>query len=366
MNSSKRTTGKKMPNRAKINKSGLNENAQVARVENLDTCVENGSPSRKIEETNVIPTGRQLPRTPVKRTSLGEKKDADENVPRSDFEEVAGNTGKVGFSKPDVPEQHQLNEGQNKVNRRPSTISVTSRHLEEMEPDCFIQGMVGYQWTQEDLEFVQRTKNGRQIQQLKSELSTLLKQLEEEHKKRDLALAAREKMLVDHPEIAAFGVTVQLARDFLRQKLGASDVEALEPESLLEQIQIADVQQATRIKRAAVTGLEKRLAKTEKVRKQQEKQNQESERQKKSILQKQAKVDGLNNELSELKSQLSQAEAALRDKQKQVEAMKALEPAVKESEVDMAKVVRRSKRIAKRKENFLERDAILKKISALN
>lgn len=46
-------------------------------------------------------------------------------------------------------------------------------------------------------------------------------------------------------------------------------------------------------------------------------------------------------------------------------ALKVKKKPQKEEEVDMTKVLRRSKRIAIRKEKLLEREAILKKINAL-
>ncbi|XP_064167001.1 uncharacterized protein si:dkeyp-34c12.1 [Anguilla rostrata] len=363
--------------RGKFKKSNA-DNVGLSHLENSNVCVQHRSPRWKAPDT--IPTGRQLPRTPVKRTSLVEKnceietRDIlvtkrginSENAPCFSAA-VRGSPAKDDFSKGVVPEHRQMDEGlQRKLIRRPSTIFVTEKQPEEINPDCFIEGMVGYQWTQEDLEFVENTKNKRLIQQQKSELSVLLKQLEEVHRKRELILDSREKFRTNHPEFAAFDLTRLLARDFLSQRAEAAEVEALDPESLLAQIQGADVQRALYQERAELAELEKRWTTVQKLRKLQEKQSREAEQQEDAILQKQAKVDGLNTELSELKMKLLQAENALQATQKQMEALKVPESAVDESEVDIDKVLRRSKRIERRKQNFLEREEILRQIHSFN
>ncbi|KAJ8255945.1 hypothetical protein COCON_G00198090 [Conger conger] len=356
------------------------DKVRASRLENSNVCGQPRSPRGVVLGT--IPTGRQLPRTPVKRTSLGEKKNEietrdilaskhginDENTPYSGCFpiEVRDNPVKDGFGKGVVPEHRETDEGlQRKFVRRPSTISVTTKQPEEMSPDCFVKTMVGYQWTQEDLEFVENTKTKRLVQQMKNELSVLRKQLTVEQQKRGHTLASRGKLLANHPEAAAVASTVHLARDFLSQRLGAAEVEALDPKSLLAQIQGAEIQQDVHQERLEVAELEKKLTAAQKLRKCQEKQSREAEQQENEILQKQAKVDGLNNELAELKSKLLQAENALQATQKQMEVHKVPEPTKDESEVDMDKVLRRSRRIAKRKDNFQEREAILRKIRSV-
>ncbi|XP_036396746.1 uncharacterized protein si:dkeyp-34c12.1 [Megalops cyprinoides] len=373
MNSTKRSRGssKKTANKTKV-KSNV---STVSRLENSTTCAELSSPGRKA--LNTIPTGNQLPRTPVKRNSLttayaletqrhdkhpvsSSGNDADENPSA-----VRGNIAKDRLSTPEVPGQQQRDEGvQRKLARRNSTISAAAQ-LENADPDHFIRGMQGYQWTAADLEFVERTKMEREIQQLKSELKTLQRQRKDEQQKRDLSLANREKVQADLTEMDAFDLTMRLARDFLCQKLGMADVTLLDPKSLMAQIRVADVQHAMQKETAKVATLKNLVKRAQHLSKQEEEQSQENKRQKQKIRQKQAKVDRLKNELSDLKAKLSEAEDTLQATQRQLEAITDPKPTEDEGEIDMAKVLRRSKRIAKRKENFLEREAILKKIRSM-
>ncbi|KAG7467205.1 hypothetical protein MATL_G00150870 [Megalops atlanticus] len=373
MNSAKRSRGSSKKTAIKTKtKSSV---ATVSRLENSTICAELSSPGRRA--LNTIPTGNQLPRTPVKRNSLttactleiqqhdkhpvsSSGNGADENPAA-----VRGNIGKDRLSTPAEPEQQQRDEGvQKKLSRRNSTISAAVQ-LENVDPDHFIRGMQGYQWTAADLEFVERTKMEREIQQLKSELKTLQKQRKDEQQKMDLSLANKEKVQADLTEMDAFDLTMQLARDFLCQKLGMADVTLLDPKSLMAQIRVADVQHATQEETANVATLENLVKRAQHLSKREEEQSQENKRQKQKIRQKQAKVDRLKNELSDLKAKLSEAEDTLQATQRQVEAITNPKPTEDEGEIDMTKVLRRSKRIAKRKENFLEREAILKKIRSM-
>lgn len=45
------------------------------------------------------------------------------------------------------------------------------------DPEAFVQGMQGYQWTDTDLEFVYQAKQQKQAQQLKVNMTILAKSL---------------------------------------------------------------------------------------------------------------------------------------------------------------------------------------------
>uniref|UniRef100_A0A3B3Q7R0 Uncharacterized protein n=1 Tax=Paramormyrops kingsleyae TaxID=1676925 RepID=A0A3B3Q7R0_9TELE len=197
-----------------------------------------------IKGTNAFPTGRQLPRTPP-----ASQRDRGFLAPARTPEE------------PTVCQQPRQTEGGSTnfpANFHCSLLypffimpSLVAVQLDEMNPECFIKGMQGYQWTAEDLEFVERAKNERQVRQLKAELCVLLKQLKDEEQKKDLALAIRDKVQADQ---------AQMGRDFLCRKLPVAEVERMDYESVLEHIRVADVQSATREERSKLMELEEELS----------------------------------------------------------------------------------------------------------
>ncbi|KAJ8252752.1 hypothetical protein GJAV_G00205180 [Gymnothorax javanicus] len=318
------------------------------------------------EALNVIPVGRHLPRTPVQGEVLAERDSGidtsdfmaskrgmnDENAPKSEcfptdicssvVNDSCGNR-KVFDSEADDALQG------NRRPRRPSVILFTPK-TEEINSDCFVKGMVGYQWTQEDLDFVESNKCKKLIQELKAELSALLKQLGEEQQRSRLTASCREELYSRNAEMEAFDLTMCLARGFLSRRCEAEEEQALDPESLLEKLPVAVVQQALQHETATLAELERRWTAAEKLRKLQEKQSREVGLLEDETLLKQAKVDGLTSELSELKSRLMQARNSQRGTQKQKRVQKVLNPAVDEGE--MGRGLRRSKRIANRKQNL--------------
>uniref|UniRef100_A0A8C9T7R6 Cytospin-A-like n=1 Tax=Scleropages formosus TaxID=113540 RepID=A0A8C9T7R6_SCLFO len=298
------------------------------------------SSPRRRRAVNAIPTGRQLPRTPP-ATERNERSRAPGSA--REVEAPAGGTAsrdssprhtvtgaasvvkkdcthtqgaraplpKDDFSTREMDEPQHDEELRKTTTRRPSTISATSKcvHLEELNPDCFIRGMQGYQWTTEDLEFVEHAKNERQIRQLQDELKMLQKHLKDEQHKLDLCLAIRDKVQADLAEIADFDRVVQLGRDFLSEKLDSAEVEAMDPKSVMSQIRLEDVQQAIRKEQSKAVVLEEKLARLQDLgSKEEETWQKEVEIQEKRISEKQARLSELEKESSDLKSELSQVE----------------------------------------------------------
>ncbi|XP_048855324.1 uncharacterized protein si:dkeyp-34c12.1 isoform X2 [Brienomyrus brachyistius] len=328
-----------------------------------------------IKGANAFPTGRQLPRTPPAsqrdRGSLAPARTPEgPTVCKQPRQTEGGSTNYPASAHgidrnccaPAAEEVQGGGEREHRV-RRHSTITAAVQQ-NEMNLECFIKGMQGYQWTAEDLEFVERAKNERQVRQLKAELCVLLKQLKDEEQKKDLALAIRDKVQGDLAQLADFDRILQLGRDFLCRKLPAAEVENMDFESVLERIRAADIQSATREERSRLVGLEEKLSRLQQLCSNEEHHRKEMESLTDKISQKQAKVEDLKREVSDLKLKISQAETLIETKT-QVAALKVQKKPQKEEEMDMTKVLRRSKRIASRKEKFLEREAILKKIHAL-
>ncbi|XP_023656794.1 uncharacterized protein [Paramormyrops kingsleyae] len=329
-----------------------------------------------IKGTNAFPTGRQLPRTPPAsqrdRGFLAPARTPEEPTVCQQPRQTEGGSTNFPASGHGIdrnsctPAAEGAQGGGERGHRvrRHSTITAAVQ-LDEMNPECFIKGMQGYQWTAEDLEFVERAKNERQVRQLKAELCVLLKQLKDEEQKKDLALAIRDKVQADQAQMADFDQILQMGRDFLCRKLPVAEVERMDYESVLEHIRVADVQSATREERSKLMELEEELSRLQQLCSNEEQHRKEMESLTDKISQKQAKVEDLKREVSDLKLKISQAEGTLRETKTQVAALKVKKKPQKEEEVDMTKVLRRSKRIAVRKEKFLEREAILKKIHAL-
>ncbi|KAL4656920.1 hypothetical protein GN956_G3937 [Arapaima gigas] len=325
---------------------------------------------------NAIPTGRQLPRTPpaserhqeAARRTPCRSSTVKQDTSVTNTEGVHVPKGGSSMQESDEP---QCSELRKKMVRRPSTVSATSKcvQLEELSPECFIRGMQGYQWTAGDLEFVQQTKNQRQVQQLQAELKMLQKQLKDEQHQCNLCFAAGDKVQADLAETADFDQVIQQSRDFLSQKLGSAEVEVLDPKSIMSHIRLEDVEQATHKERSRAAILEEKLSRLQDlISNEEEEWHKEVEIWQKRIFEKQvlwlliSKTSGttyasLNQMLQSVKVTTKSAAESLKESKQTKQEVEE-----QEGQVDMTKVLRRSKRIARRKENFLEREAVLNKI----
>ncbi|XP_066562329.1 uncharacterized protein PF3D7_1120000 [Amia ocellicauda] len=379
------------------------------------------SPLRKV--LNVIPTGKQLPRTPPpgtpalnpegakklhnmrrnggnqdmegvpapERDAAGERHGHDENLPGSDVMtqqasecliEDPNDILKEPSDVQDLEEQREMRE--KAMRRRKSTLAVAAHHG-EVDQEGMVKGMQGYEWTEADLEFVERMKNEKLLQQLKTELKILQKQLKDEQQKKDLSLAMKEKIQADFSDMStSFDQTLKLGRAFLCAKLGTKKVKSLPPEEVISQMSVADIQHVCQEEKSKLQILQKeveigqrktakQVAQEEQLRVKKKLCEEEMEKQERRTLMAKENVDHMKAELSDLKSKLSESQEKLKSMKGQIETLKAskqmealsLDGQSKE-DVDMTKIVRRSKRIQHRKDQFLERDAILKRIRLPN
>uniref|UniRef100_A0A8B9JG11 Uncharacterized protein n=1 Tax=Astyanax mexicanus TaxID=7994 RepID=A0A8B9JG11_ASTMX len=143
---------------------------------------------------NIIPAGRQLQRTPP-------------STPRRE-PTPGGDTHTVIKEETHTPAERQAEDsapsrlelvlspavknGEKSI-RRASTTPA-SANTGDADPDTFIQGMQGYQWTDADLEFIHQVKQQKQVQQLQLELSDLQSSLKSETQRMEMAVAARDEL----------------------------------------------------------------------------------------------------------------------------------------------------------------------------
>ncbi|MGH0139472.1 UNVERIFIED_CONTAM: hypothetical protein FKN15_043550 [Acipenser sinensis] len=142
--------------------------------------------------------------------------------------------------------------------RRLSQLPVQG--FNAMDTSGIIRGMQGNNWTEADLEFVQRMKNEKSVMQLKEELKRLQRELKDEMQKKELLWAQKEKIQTDTVNMEeTIDRTVQLGRAFLCRKMDPSIVEPLCPESVLKQLSVASVQQVIQQETAKLQALEEKL-----------------------------------------------------------------------------------------------------------
>ncbi|XP_064826552.1 plectin-like isoform X1 [Oncorhynchus masou masou] len=194
---------------------------------------------------------------------------------------------------------------------RITSSTLCSGSVLEEDPYSLIRGMQGYEVTPADLVFLKRARQERQVNALQRDLDELLRQRRNQMLARDLSLASREKIQTDLDEILSCEQTVQMGQVFLSRKLSSAEVEALDSKSLLAQIKTADVQQAVEEEQAEITALEDSVARALELRERGEQRQQEIENRNRAILTIKANIKHLMKELSELKSQLAEAEESL-------------------------------------------------------
>ncbi|RXN01270.1 hypothetical protein EOD39_7319 [Acipenser ruthenus] len=220
-----------------------------------------------------------------------------------------------------------------------------SYRFNAMNTSGIIRGMQGNNWTEADLEFVQRMKNEKSVMQLKEET-------------------------IDR--------TVQLGRAFLCRKMDPSIVEPLCPESVLKQLSVASVQQVIQQETAKLQALEEKLTGKQKQASHQIKQLQIEMRNKEMyylekikshkerVLMEQELVDNLKDELSELQEKLAETQEHFKSMKSQIEDLQAKQMENYSGTVNMAKIEQRLKRLERRKELFLERRRIMQRLCSMD
>ncbi|XP_047678643.1 uncharacterized protein si:dkeyp-34c12.1 [Tachysurus fulvidraco] len=152
---------------------------------------------------NLIPIGRQLQRTPPNKSQTTRLSEEPANEEKEDSQDVVQDN----TTYPSVEEE-------SKSSRRSSITPATAK-MGNAEPDAFIQGMQGYQWTDADLEFVYQAKQQKQARQLKQELSEIEKTLQTETQRLELATTSRDRLQSELSKTLSCDTLLQLCKSVL-------------------------------------------------------------------------------------------------------------------------------------------------------
>ncbi|XP_076841353.1 uncharacterized protein LOC143485705 [Brachyhypopomus gauderio] len=168
---------------------------------------------------NIIPVGRQLQRTPPSKnlhtTIIHEPNQAGDTTVKpfiKDEDDVKPVTQSRASSRPDDATSLPVKE-ERKLFRRFDTTSESgcSAKMGDMDPETFIQGMQGYQWTETDLEFVRQVWQKKRVQQLQQEQREVEKSLRNETQCLELAKASRDKLQTELSEEHIKALKVRLS-----------------------------------------------------------------------------------------------------------------------------------------------------------
>ncbi|TSK67282.1 hypothetical protein Baya_5259 [Bagarius yarrelli] len=140
--------------------------------------------------------------------------------------------------------------------RRPSITSASAK-MGNADPDAFIQGMEGYQWTDADLEFVYQARQQKQVRQLQQELSEIEKTLQAETQRLELAVASRDQLRSELSKTLSCDSLLQLCKSVLSRSRTSDQLDGLGDKALLLLLDLPDVQQAVREEKTQVRRLER-------------------------------------------------------------------------------------------------------------
>ncbi|XP_066513922.1 uncharacterized abhydrolase domain-containing protein DDB_G0269086-like isoform X1 [Hoplias malabaricus] len=256
----------------------------------------------------IIPVGRQLHRTPPSKSQSFRNEDngGTEKVIKAeaDTTEDSAPSRMEGVLSPAVKEERK--------SFRRSSITSASAQMGDADPEAFIQGMQGYEWTDADLEFVHQAKQQRKVQQLKQELTELLKTLKAETQRLELAAASRDKLRSDLSKTLSCELMMGLCREVLLHSSSPTELEGLEDKSLLAKLKLKDIQSVIHEETLEVQRLERELAKAQEIRDKEEHVMKELQECQKHINRIKVNIQAMKTQLSELKAQLSEKEEASR------------------------------------------------------
>ncbi|XP_017568690.2 eisosome protein 1 isoform X2 [Pygocentrus nattereri] len=282
--------------------------------------MESGSVKLENKRLNIIPAGRQLQRTPPSTPTPQPRRRSGDTDSRIKDEEDTPAEGSAPF-RPDGVLSPAVKEERKSIRR--SSITSASAKMGDADPDAFIQGMQGYQWTDADLEFVYQAKQQKRVQQLQQELSEVLKTLKTETQRLELTIASRDKLQTELSKTLSCERLLQLCRDVRLRSCSPNQLEGLGDKALLSQLQLGDVQHAIHEETSAVDHLKREVAKAQEIREREELAMKEMDHCQKNINIVKANIEVLRMELTELKAQLSEKEVSSKTAQPTGRARKA-------------------------------------------
>ncbi|KAJ3584375.1 hypothetical protein NHX12_014870 [Muraenolepis orangiensis] len=155
-----------------------------------------------------------------------------------------------------------------------------------------LRGMGGYQLTQTDQDFIEKMNQEKLQKNLQGELADLESSINREAMALDLHLSSKEKALEGLDKFPTCETMVDLARTLLSQTVPAGELDQLDHRSLLASVTEAGLRRAISEKKRAVDSLK------EGVRKKEEKQENE-------ILERKHEIQGLMIQLAGLKCEVA-------------------------------------------------------------
>ncbi|KAF4093376.1 hypothetical protein AMELA_G00001450 [Ameiurus melas] len=258
---------------------------------------------------NLIPIGRQLQRTPptkisnTQTTCPSEEPAIMEEEDSQMVPEDGADGGKDDAMCPFV-------NGERKSYRRSSVTSASAK-MWNADPEAFIQGMQGYQWTDADLEFVYHAKQQKRAQRLQQELSEVEKTLQVETQRLELAVASRDQLRFKLSKTLSCDVLLQLCKSVLSCSRTSDQLDGLGDKALLSLLDLQDVQRAVCEENTKISHLVRDAAKAQELRDVEEKAMRDMDICQKKISTLQANIDALKVELAGLKTRLLEKEASV-------------------------------------------------------
>ncbi|XP_044143725.1 intracellular protein transport protein USO1-like isoform X2 [Bufo gargarizans] len=323
---------------------------------------------------NVLHTEKQLPST----LDPGDLPVEPSQVFEPDLENLSSSGGMVTMQREPISEDTDafcMPVVQN--NRRISEMPV--RGLNQMRISGVLKKMAGYEYRNEDLEFLKHVENQEKAKVLKKELLCLRKDLAATKQENELVLAKREKIEEDIEKMKLSRArTVALGRGVLSRMQEPTSIADLSPDDVLKQLNFMTIQNVNQQTRQQLAAAEKELA-----RRQEDAANRTSldENHKRSLTLKlesseqhvkevQYRIQQLKEEVTTLRAQIkrseedkSELEASVHKKRQQIGyCLKHVKQNSEMSEEEREKMNRRLQRILHRKDNYLERERILKRL----
>ncbi|KAM9320349.1 uncharacterized protein PAF06_004862 [Gastrophryne carolinensis] len=263
--------------------------------------------------------------------------------------------------KPEIatPSTHQ------KCNRRISELPV--KGINEMRISGVLKKMGGYECHSEDLEFLKHVQNQEKFKVLKAELACLRKDFTAAKHDRELILSKKDKIEDDIQKMKfSYERTVQLGRAFLSRTQDPGCAQSLAPEDVLKQlsqITIHNVHQQEKAKLKAsqkeVARISSLLSKIESCEQCIGAAKQRNELLKNEVIALKAEIEKIEKERTELKESLQKK----REQMSQCIEQQSIPPVDNEiSEEDRERVNRRLQRIVYRKNLYLEREKIIQRL----
>ncbi|XP_075053118.1 uncharacterized protein LOC142139425 [Mixophyes fleayi] len=367
---------------------------------------------------NVVPSGRQLPRTPLsaKREQCNVPKESREGgaVGSAQKVERTVNNSTCDASKSEIKSNKQAvkkslvfresytmqglenvppgGEQSGHHESVPQEANVCSRQthsrriselpvqgLNRMRISGVLKKMPGYKCRNEDIEFLKHMEQQEKVKVLKAELLCLRKGLAATNQDKELIIAKKDKIEDDIQKMKrSFERTVQLGRAFLSRTQDPSSVGGLRPEDVLKQLNPMTIQKEQQEASVRLVAAQKEAArrrhkaasKTNHLEDTNRSLAAKMESYEQHIKVAESRVQQLNRDVATLKTQIdetekdkSELEASVQQRRQQIShCITHSRQNLVASETEKEKMNRRLQRILHRKDIYLERERILQKL----